>query len=238
MNKESITTILENQGITLNNHQVEQLDGYLSLLVETNKNVNLTSITDDDEIWLKHFYDSLTPLIYFDDLQGDKTLADIGTGAGFPGVVLKIAQPKLEVTLVDSLNKRLNFLNEVIGKLDLKGIKTVHSRAEDFSQNPIYREQFDFVTARAVASTSTLLEYLLPATKIDGKVILYKSASFLDELNEAKNAIKTLGGEIGTIDQFELPNGDARVLIEINKIKKTPNKYPRQAGTPSKKPLK
>ncbi|MDR0899635.1 MAG: 16S rRNA (guanine(527)-N(7))-methyltransferase RsmG [Lactobacillaceae bacterium] len=238
MDKNEIISILEDQGISLNLTQIGQLDQYLTTLVETNKSLNLTAITESNEVWLKHFYDSLTPLIYMEQLQGQKTLVDVGTGAGFPGVVLKIVQPKLEVTLVDSLQKRLNFLNGLTNELGLTGIQTVHARAEDFGQDKTYRESFDFVTARAVANSSTLLEYLLPLTKIGGQVILYKSASYKEELAESTRALRTLGGEIGDVHEFELPNGDLRAVIEVNKISKTPNKYPRLAGTPTKKPLK
>ncbi|MDR2660526.1 MAG: 16S rRNA (guanine(527)-N(7))-methyltransferase RsmG [Lactobacillaceae bacterium] len=238
MDKNEVISALEDQGIKLSALKIKQLDIYFQDLINTNKSLNLTTIIEELDVWIKHFYDSITPLIYFPKLDEKISIADVGTGAGFPGMVLSIVNPKLEVTLIDSLKKRLNFLNELIEKLNLKNVKTEHYRAEDIGNNLNYRESFDFVTARAVSNTATLLEYLMPLAKVNGTIILFKSASYVQELNDAKNAIKILGGEIGSLFEFNLPNGNPRTLIEIKKIKQTPKKYPRQAGTPSKNPIK
>lgn len=222
--------------IEFNDKQLDQFYEYMNLLLEWNKKINLTSIIEVEEIILKHFIDSLTINKYIGE---NKTLVDVGTGAGFPGIPLKIYRPDLKVTLVDSLNKRINFLNEVISKLDLKDINTVHNRIEDFGKDKKYRESFDYVTARAVANLTTLSEYLIPISKVNGKCICMKGNDIEEEVNSSKNAINLLGGKINKIDYFELPNSDiSRNIIVIDKIKETPNKYPRKAGLPSKEPLK
>ena len=222
--------------IKFNDKQLNQFYEYMNLLLEWNEKINLTAIIEPREIILKHFIDSLTINKY---IEKNKTIADVGTGAGFPGIPLKIYRPDLKIILVDSLNKRINFLNEVISKLDLKDINTVHSRVEDFGKDKRYREKFDYVTARAVANLSTLSEYLIPISKVNGKCICMKGSEIEEELNNSKTAINVLGGKIGRIDNFELPDSDiSRNIIIIDKLKNTPNKYPRKAGLPSKEPLK
>lgn len=222
--------------IKFNDKQLSQFYEYMDLLLERNEKINLTAITEPEEVILKHFIDSLTINKY---IRENKTLADVGTGAGFPGIPLKIYRPDLNVTLVDSLNKRINFLNEVIFKLDLKDINTVHSRIEDFGKDKKYRESFDYVTARAVANLTTLSEYLIPISKINGQCICMKGNDIEEEVKNSKNAINLLGGKIDKVDYFELPNSDiSRNVIIIDKIKNTPSKYPRKAGMPSKEPLK
>ena len=222
--------------LLFNEEQLKQFYKYMNLLIEWNKKINLTAIVEPEEIILKHFIDSLTINSYIDKNQ---TLVDVGTGAGFPGIPIKIYRPDLKVVLVDSLNKRVNFLNEVINQLNLKDIETVHSRIEDFGKDSKYRESFDIVTARAVANLSVLSEYLVPLAKIDGKCICMKGNEILEECNNAKKAIKILGGIILKIDKFTLPESDiTRNIIVLQKTNKTPNKYPRKAGIPNKEPLK
>lgn len=222
--------------IKFTEEQLNQFYEYMNLLLEWNEKINLTAITDPNEVILKHFIDSLTINKY---IKENSTLADVGTGAGFPGIPLKIVRPDLKITLVDSLNKRINFLNEVINKLNLVNIETVHSRIEDFGKDKKYRESFDFVTARAVANLAVLSEYLLPIAKVGGQCVCMKGSSVEEELSNGKNAIKVLGGNIKNIDEFVLPDSDmSRNVIIIDKIKNTPNKYPRKAGIPVKEPLK
>ena len=215
--------------------QIEQYKKYKDLLLEWNEKINLTAITEEDDIILKHFIDSMTILKHIDE---NSNIVDVGTGAGFPGIPVKISKSSINVTLVDSLNKRLIFLDEVINKLNLKNIKTVHSRAEEFGQNKNYREKFDVATSRAVANLSVLVEYLLPLVKVGGKCICMKGSDIQDELENSKEAIKTLGGQIEKVEEFTLPESDIkRNIVVIRKIKKTPNKYPRKPGVPSKNPL-
>lgn len=222
--------------IMFTEEQIIQFYKYMNLLIEWNKKINLTSIEEPQEIILKHFIDSLTINSYIEDNQ---TLVDVGTGAGFPGIPIKIYRPNVKIVLVDSLNKRINFLNEVIKELNLKDIETVHSRVEDFGKNSKYRESFDIVTARAVSNLAVLSEYLVPLTKIGGNCICMKGNEVEEECNNAKNAIKILGGKISKIDTFKLPESNiSRNIIVIQKTNKTPNKYPRKAGIPSKEPLK
>ena len=222
--------------IKFTEEQLNQFYEYMNLLLEWNEKINLTAITAPNEVILKHFIDSLTINKY---IKENSTLADVGTGAGFPGIPLKILRPDLKITLVDSLNKRINFLNEVINKLNLVNIETVHSRIEDFGKDKKYREIFDFVTARAVANLAVLSEYLLPIAKVGGQCVCMKGSSVEEELSNGKNAIKVLGGNIKNIDEFVLPDSDmSRNVIIIDKIKNTPNKYPRKAGIPVKEPLK
>ena len=222
--------------IKFTKEQLTKFYEYMNLLLQWNEKINLTAIIEPKEIILKHFIDSLTINRY---LKENSKLADVGTGAGFPGIPLKIVRPDLKITLVDSLNKRINFLNEVITRLNLKEISTVHSRIEDFGKNKEYREKFDFVTARAVANLSVLSEYLLPISKVGGKCICMKGSNVEEELDTGKNAIKILGGKINCIDQFELPESDiSRNIIVLDKIKNTSAKFPRKAGVPSKEPLK
>ena len=216
--------------------QTEQFFEYMNLLIEWNEKMNLTAITDPEEIILKHFIDSITIL---KDIPDNSKIVDVGTGAGFPGIPLSIMNPTLKITLVDSLNKRLIFLQEVVNKLGLKNIEIVHARAEEFGQNKKYRESFDVATSRAVANLSTLSEYLIPLVKVGGKVVSMKASEAYDEINDAKKAIEVLGGTIEKVDEFNLPQSDiGRTVIIIRKNKQTPNKYPRKPGTPSKEPIK
>ena len=223
-------------GIDFSVEQINKFYKYMELLIEWNQKINLTAIIEPEEIILKHFIDSITILKY---IEKDAKIVDVGTGAGFPGIPVSIMRPDLKITLVDSLNKRLIFLQEVIKELNLENIEIIHSRAEEFGQNKKYRESFDIATSRAVANLSTLSEYLIPLVKIGGKVISMKAADANNEINDAKNAIEILGGKINKIDEFNLPNSDiGRTIILINKEKSTPNKYPRKPGTPSKEPIK
>lgn len=221
--------------IKINDEQIKSFEKYMNLLLEWNEKINLTAITQPEEIKLKHFVDSLTVLKYIND---DDKVIDIGTGAGFPGIPLKIMNKNTKITLLDSLNKRINFLNIVIEKLDLSNIQAIHGRAEEIARNKFYREKYDVVVSRAVANLSTLTEYMLPFVKVGGKCICMKGANVNEELERAQNAIKELGGEIERVDNFYLSDNDnERNIIVIKKIKKTKSKYPRKAGTPSKEPL-
>lgn len=224
--------------ITLSDVQVEQFLLYYEMLVEKNKVMNLTSITEFEEVIKKHFIDSLSLVKAF-DLQSDISLIDIGTGAGFPGIPLKIAFPDLKVTLMDSLNKRIDFLNEVISALELNDMETIHGRAEDFAKPDLLREKFDLCLSRAVANLSTLSEYCLPYVKLGGKFISYKSEKVLEEMKDAEYAINILGGEVEDQIIFTLPDSDLyRNLFVIKKLYETPARYPRKAGMAAKKPLK
>jgi len=235
---EEFILAVKNAGITLTKHQIQQFEDYFNMLIATNEHVNLTAITEKNDVYLKHFYDSLTISFYEQDLQtAEKTLIDIGTGAGFPSLPLKIVFPQLKITMVDSLQKRINFLQEVVTTLDLSGVEIIHGRAEDIGQNLRYREAFDYATARAVARTSVLAEYTLPFVKKGGKFIVMKGAAAQQELADGKQALATLGGVLHDEFEFSMPNGDVRYIQIVNKNKKTPKQYPRQAGTPSKKPI-
>lgn len=240
MQKEKFIEIMQEKLKKLEIHfsmeQTEQFFEYMKLLIEWNEKINLTAITEPEEIITKHFIDSLTILKY---IKNDYKVVDVGTGAGFPGIPLCIMNPTLKMTLVDSLNKRLIFLQEVVNKLKLKNIEIVHARAEELGQNIKYRETFDIATSRAVANLSTLSEYLIPLVKINGKIISMKASNAKQEIDEAQNAIQILGGQIESIEEFNLPESDiGRTVIIINKNKPTSKKYPRKAGTPSKEPLK
>lgn len=224
-------------GVELSDTQAEQFLAYYEYLVEKNKVMNLTGITEYNEVVLKHFVDSLS-LARIIDLNQYETLLDLGTGAGFPGIPLKIAFPHLKVVLMDSLNKRINFLNEVIEKLQCRNIEAVHARAEDAARRKEYREQFDLCVSRAVANLSSLSEYCLPFVKKGGMFISYKSMDIDEEINNSKRAVSLLGGKIKEKKEFYLPDSDiGRSFIIIEKEKNTPAKYPRKAGMPSKEPL-
>ena len=230
---------LKEWNIVLSDEQLILFDKYKDLLLEWNEKINLTAITDIDEIYKKHFLDSLSLIKCIDDL-GDKeyTLLDMGTGAGFPGIPLKIAFPNLKITLADSLNKRIDFLNIVIDELDLKDINAIHARSEELAHDEKYREQFDVVVSRAVANLSVLSEYCLPFVKVDGIFVSYKSGNSSEEINSSKNAIGMLGGKLINTFDFMLPDSDySRSNVYIKKIKSTEDRFPRKAGTPSKKPL-
>ena len=221
--------------IKLNDKEMDDFSNYMNLLLEWNEKINLTAITDKKEIILKHFIDSLSIHKY---IRENENILDIGTGAGFPGIPLSITKKNNSFTLVDSLNKRINFLNEVIQKLKLKNVNTIHSRAEDLGKNKKYREQYDIVTSRAVANLTVLVEYLLPFVKIGGYCICMKGPNIEEEINESKFAIKTLGGKIEKVDSIILPDSDfERNIILIRKESNTPNKFPRKAGMPIKSPL-
>ena len=228
---------LEKLNIQLSNEQVEQFISYYEILVETNKVMNLTAITNPVEVIEKHFIDSLS-LVKAIDIDREMKVIDVGTGAGFPGIPLKICYPQLEITLLDSLNKRINFLNDVINLLKLENIEAVHGRSEEFGRNKKYRESYDLCVSRAVANLSTLSEYCIPFVKVGGKFISYKSGNCSDEVSGAQNAVFKLGGKITDILEFCIDNTDiSRSLIVIDKEKNTTGKYPRKAGTPSKEPL-
>ena len=244
MNEAILTDTFSKMGIELTKRQVCQFCDYYSLLVEWNGKMNLTSITEWDEVVLKHFADSLSVIFLFkdfDDLNDHfscKTLADVGTGAGFPGIPLKIVFPDLKVTLMDSLDKRVKFLREVCDKLELEDISCVHGRVEDLARMAEYREAFDFATARAVASLPVLSEYCLPFVKENGIFIAYKSEKAEEELKSSENALSVLKGKVTDKRTFVLPDSDlSRTILFINKCGKLSNKYPRKAGTPSKQPL-
>ena len=222
-------------GIELSDEQLEQFLTYYEMLIEKNKVMNLTAITDFDEVLEKHFEDSLS-LIQAVDLEKSQAVIDLGTGAGFPGIPLKIAFPNLQITLADSLNKRILFLDDVIRELGLTGIDTVHGRAEDLAKNSDYREKFDLCVSRAVANLSTLSEYCLPFVKIGGKFISYKAGECDEEVAASKSSIFLLGGKISDIKKFELGES-GRAFVIIDKVSGTPKKYPRKAGLPSKEPL-
>lgn len=230
----------ELEGIAiLSERQMEQFYQYYEMLVEWNQVMNLTAITEMTEVVTKHFVDSLSLKKAVSDL-GDKPrkIMDVGSGAGFPGIPLKIAFPQLEITLLDSLNKRIRFLDAVIEKLELKCIKAVHGRAEDYGRDGKYREQYDLCVSRAVANLSTLSEYCLPFVKTGGYFIPYKSGKVEEELTAAGGAVKKLGSEVERTEVFLLPNGDERTLVVIRKNKVLEKRYPRKAGLPGKDPLK
>lgn len=230
---------LEQLGIYLNEMQMKQFIRYYELLSEWNSFMNLTAITEFDEVLKKHFVDSVSLIKAVPNLSCESfSVIDVGTGAGFPGIPLKIAFPNLEITLLDSLNKRVQFLNEVIKDLNLEHIITIHGRAEDFAKPGKLRESFDICVSRAVANLATLSEYCLPFVKQNGYFISYKSEKIADEFNQAKGALRILGGKYESQVEFQLPNSDIyRNLFIIKKEKITPLKYPRKAGLPSKEPL-
>lgn len=223
--------------IELDDTKIKQFLSFYELLVEKNKVMNLTAITEYDEVVVKHFLDSISIGKYIDFKAGE-SLIDIGTGAGFPGIPLKITYPELNITLLDSLNKRIKFLEEVKEKVNLSKLDMIHGRAEDYGQNTQYREQYDYCVSRAVANMSTLAEYCLPFVKVGGYFISYKSGNVAEELKTAKKALNILGADIDKVESFTLPGSDiSRTLVFIRKYEKMKKKYPRKAGLPSKEPL-
>ncbi|SCY24889.1 16S rRNA (guanine527-N7)-methyltransferase [Lachnospiraceae bacterium XBB2008] len=237
-----LTDSLEKMNISLSDDQVSRFLRYYEMLVETNKVMNLTAITEFDEVMIKHFADSLSIVKLFDlSAEKDIKVLDIGTGAGFPGIPLKIAFPDIRITLLDSLTKRIRFIDDVINELDLNSsgsIETTDMRSEDYVRTEDVRESFDLVVSRAVANLAVLSEYSLPYVRIGGSFISYKGDKASEELNEAKKAIDILGGEVKDVMTFTLPGTDiSRTLINIKKTRPTPDKYPRKAGLPNKKPL-
>lgn len=233
-----LTEKVKELSIVLNDKQIQQFEQYYNILVEWNKVMNLTAITEYEEVVEKHFLDSLT-IVYAINMEKIETLIDVGTGAGFPGIPLKIAFPHLKVTLLDSLNKRIKFLNEVIDLLELDDIKAIHGRAEDYAKQAEYREQYDICVSRAVANLATLSEYCLPYVKVDGLFVPYKSGEIDEELKSSEKAVSILGGKVEEVVKFQLPGTDiGRSFVKIHKIKETKKKYPRKAGMPTKEPLK
>lgn len=229
---------LEELNITLTNKQMEQFHQYYEILIEWNKVMNLTGITEYDQVVIKHFIDSLA-LVKAVHLETNLKILDMGTGAGFPGIPLKIAFPQLNILLLDSLNKRIKFLDEVINRLGLNYITAIHGRAEELIKKEGYRGGFDLCVSRAVANLSTLSEYCIPYVKLNGMFIPYKSGNIKEELEGAKEAVQILGGNILGVEEFSLPNTDIdRSFVLIKKIKDTPKKYPRNGGKPLKEPLK
>lgn len=231
---ESLTNKAKVLGIELSKKQIEQFYQYMELLILWNQKMNLTAIIEPEEIILKHFIDSLS---IYPIIKEKQKILDIGTGAGFPGIPLKIVTQG-EFTLLDSLNKRITFLQEVIKQLELKEIRAIHGRAEEFIKQNKEREYYEIVTSRAVARLNVLIEYMLPFAKVGGKCICMKAANIQEELEEAKKAILILGGEIEKIEEMVLPQSDIkRTIISIRKVKQSPKQYPRKAGIPAKEPL-
>ena len=223
--------------IILDDHQLNQFEKYYHILIEQNKVMNLTSITDEDQVIDKHFIDSLT-CVRVIDLGKCRKVIDVGTGAGFPGIPLKIAFPHLHFTLLDSLNKRIKFLNELTSELDLYDIMNIHGRAEEYAHKKEFRESYDMVVSRAVANLSTLTEYCIPFLKVNRYFISYKSKKGQEEIKNAGHCFDLLGCKIEESDEFYLNDNDNdRLLIKIKKCKNTPGKYPRKAGIPSREPL-
>lgn len=236
-NLEKFKSGLNKLEIDLSEQQIQQFLDYYEMLIEKNKVMNLTAITEFEDVVEKHFLDSLS-LVQQIDLQQELQVLDLGTGAGFPGIPLKIAFPKLNIVLMDSLNKRINFLNEVIEALKLENIEAVHGRAEEMARKPEYREKFDLCVSRAVANLASLSEYCLPFVTQGGAFISYKSGEIEEEVTQSKKAVFLLGGKIESVKKFRLVETDAeRSFVQIRKVKKTPKTYPRKAGTPSKNPI-
>ena len=237
MKPEEFYDRLANLDFPLTDRQKEQYERYFELLVEWNEKINLTAITDKDEVYLKHFYDSIAPILQGLIENQPIRLLDIGAGAGFPSLPMKILFPELDVTIIDSLNKRINFLHLLAEELGLSGVHFYHGRAEDFAQDKAFRAQFDIVTARAVARMQVLSELTIPYLKVGGQLLALKASNAPEELDEAKNALNLLFSKVEDNLQYELPNGDPRYITLVEKKKETPNKYPRKAGMPNKRPL-
>ncbi len=237
MNKEEFSSKLKEKfnkiNIQINDEQIQKFYEYMNLLLEWNEKINLTAITEPNEVILKHFIDSSTILKY---IKNDMEVVDVGTGAGFPGIPLNIINDNCKYTLVDSLNKRINFLNQIINNIKLENIVTVHSRIEDFAKNN--KESYDIATSRAVANLNVLLEYLLPLVKVGGVCICMKGSNIKEEIESSNKALEVLGGKIEKIEEIILPDSDiVRNIIIVRKVKNTPNKYPRKAGIPTKEPI-
>ena len=223
-------------GIEITESQAEKFYTYMCLLLEWNEKMNLTAITDPMEVIIKHFIDSIT---ISKEIENGKKVIDVGTGAGFPGIPLKIVRPDISVTFLDSLNKRITFLNAVIEALELENVETIHGRIEELGRNKKHREIYDYATSRAVANLAVLSEYMLPMVKVGGKCICMKGANVEEEILDAKKAVQILGGRIEKVDEFLLADTDMkRNIIVIEKENGTPGKYPRKAGVPAKEPLK
>ena len=237
MKPEEFYVLLADLGFPLTDRQKEQYERYFELLVEWNEKINLTAITEKDEVYLKHFYDSIAPILQGLIENQPIRLLDIGAGAGFPSLPMKILLPELDVTIIDSLNKRINFLHLLAEELGLSGVHFYHGRAEDFAQDKAFRAQFDIVTARAVARMQVLSELTIPYLKVGGRLLALKASNAPEELEEAKNALNLLFSKVEDNLQYELPNGDPRYITLVEKKKETPNKYPRKAGMPNKRPL-
>lgn len=237
MKPEEFYVLLADLGFPLTDRQKEQYERYFELLVEWNEKINLTAITEKDEVYLKHFYDSIAPILQGLIENQPIRLLDIGAGAGFPSLPMKILFPELDVTIIDSLNKRINFLHLLPEELGLSGVHFYHGRAEDFAQDKAFRAQFDIVTARAVARMQVLSELTIPYLKVGGRLLALKASNAPEELEEAKNALNLLFSKVEDNLQYELPNGDPRYITLVEKKKETPNKYPRKAGMPNKRPL-
>ena len=237
MKPEEFYDRLADLGLPLTDRQKEQYERYFELLVEWNEKINLTAITNKDEVYLKHFYDSIAPILQGLIENQPIRLLDIGAGAGFPSLPMKILFPELDVTIIDSLNKRINFLHLLAEELGLSGVHFYHGRAEDFAQDKAFRAQFDIVTARAVARMQVLSELTIPYLKVGGRLLALKASNAPEELGEAKNALNLLFSKVEDNLQYELPNGDPRYITLVEKKKETPNKYPRKAGMPNKRPL-
>ncbi|TCJ02155.1 16S rRNA (guanine(527)-N(7))-methyltransferase RsmG [Cytobacillus praedii] len=237
MNLDQFIEMLSAKGILLSPQQIQQYETYYSTLVEWNEKMNLTAITDKHEVYLKHFYDSISAAFYFDFRQPIH-ICDVGAGAGFPSLPIKIAFPELQVTIVDSLNKRIGFLEHLSNQLGLKNVQFIHDRAETFGQKKEHRETYDVVTARAVARLSVLSELCLPLVKVGGTFVAMKGASAKEELEAGKKAIAVLGGKLEQSYSFTLPQEESeRNILIIKKEKSTPKKYPRKPGTPNKTPI-
>jgi len=229
--------LLKKIDIDYNEGSIKSFKKYKDLIIEWNKKINITSIDSEEEIYLKHFIDSIIIKKYVIIKKGSKTI-DVGTGGGFPGIPLKLIDNDMDITLVDSLNKRIKFLDEVVKELDLEDVECIHARAEELGKNKKYREKYDYGFSRAVASLNVLLEYVLPFVKKGGLFIAFKGSNFKDEIQESKKALNLLGGEIIDIREYKLPETDiSRSMIVVKKINSTPKKYPRKPGTPNKKPL-
>ena len=237
MKPEIFYSLLDQQNINLTDQQKAQFERYFELLVEWNQKINLTAITEKEEVYLKHFYDSIAPILQGLIENQEIKLLDIGAGAGFPSLPMKILYPQLDVTIIDALNKRINFLQLLAEELDLEGVHFYHGRAEDFAQDKSFRAQFDIVTARAVARMQVLSELTIPYLKVGGKLLALKASNAPEELTEAKNALNLLFSKVEDNLSYTLPNGDPRYITIVEKKKETPNKYPRKAGMPNKRPL-